>query len=459
MKRGIDLTKGKETKVILKFGLPMLFGNIVQQLYNVIDAAIVGKFVGKVALSAVGVGFPILFLLSSITIGFVIGGTILISQFFGAKKLDEVQKIIDTMILVMVVASIFITFFGIAFSHSIFRLLNFPEENIDLAVLYFKIVMSGNIAFFGYNVINAILRGVGDSRTPVYLILGSGILNVIGDIVLIVIFDMGVKGAGIATVGSVAMALIGGIVYINSKHKILKIRLKLTFDKVLFRKILKISLPSSAHMFIVSFGMILSFSIINLFGTDVIAAYTVVGRVNSFALMPAMFFSNALSVFVGQNYGANQMRRIVTGLKSTVWLIIASSFAFSFVFLLFPEAIIKLFINANEQNVIKIGLDYFYRVAPFYLLFGIMFVFNAVYKGVGNTATPMYITLISLWIVRFPVMILLAMKIQFSPFALLPVKSEALWWGEPIGWAVGMLVALWYYFSKRWIKKRARFVV
>ncbi|MBN2663167.1 MAG: MATE family efflux transporter [Bacteroidales bacterium] len=451
MRGGNDLTKGNEAKVIVKFAIPMMVGNIFQQLYNVVDAAVVGKFVGKEALSATGVSFPILFLLSSITIGFAIGGTIIIAQFYGAKKIDQVKKTAETLQIIMFIASFIITFLGIFLSRSIFNLLNFPEENIDLAVSYFNILMVGNIAIFGYNAIAAILRGLGDSKTPVYFLIISTIANIIGDILLVVVFDMGIQGAAIATVLAYVIAYGIAIVYLNKKHKIININFKISFDKLIFKKILKIGVPSSGHMFVVSFGMILSFSIINLFGTDVIAGFTAAGRINSFAIMPAMFFSNALSAFVGQNFGANKLDRIKNGLKATMFMISGISIFFTAVSLLFPAVLMKMFTNVDE--VVQVGVNYFTIVAPFYLIFGLMFSFNAVFRGVGNTITPMYITLVALWVVRFPAMILLSMDYSFFPLKLTPVNSSGLWWGEPLAWTTGLLLAASYYLSKRWIKK------
>ena len=451
MKKGVNLTKGKEAKVILKFAIPMMIGNIFQQLYNVVDAAIVGKFVGKEALSATGVSFPILFLLSSITIGFAIAGTILISQFFGAKKIDKVKKTTDTLQIMMFVASICVTFIGIFTSRYIFKALNFPAEHIDLAVSYFNIIMIGNVAIFGYNAITAILRGLGDSKTPVYFLIISTIANIIGDLVLILIFDMGIRGAAIATVIAYVVAYGIAIVYLNKKHKIIEINLKLVFDKEIFRKILKIGIPSSAHMFVVSFGMILSFSIINLFGTDVIAGYTAAGRINAFAIMPAMFFANALTAFTGQNYGAKRLDRIKNGLKATILMISIISVFFTIVTLIFPAFLMRVFTNAPEVEII--GVNYFRIVAPFYIVFGLMFSFNAIYRGIGDTLTPMYITLVALWIIRFPAMVFFSMEINFSPFELIPVNSSGLWWGEPLAWSTGVILSGSYYISKRWIKK------
>lgn len=451
MKKGKDLTRGNEAKVILSFAIPMMIGNIFQQLYNVVDAAVVGKFVGKEALAATGVSFPILFLLSSLVIGFAIGGTILISQFYGAKRFDELSKTSETLQIVMLIAAAFMTIIGIAISKPLFRLLNFPEENIPMAVSYFNILMLGNIGIFGYNSLAAILRGLGDSQTPVYFLIISTILNIILDLIFVLVFGWGIKGAAWATVISYFTAYIVGIIYLNKKHKIIKINLRVKFYKDIFNKILKLGLPSSGQMLLVSLANVFVFSIINKFGTNTIAAYTAAARVNSFAIMPAMFFSNALTAFVGQNFGAQKMDRIKRGLFSTIIMIGIISVSFTIVAELFPDFLMKIF--TNDKNVVLIGVEYFKIVAPFYVIFGTMFSFNALYRGLGDTMMPLYFSFIALWVVRFPSAILLAMKVTVWPIKLIPIDSSLLWWSEPMAWTTGMLLGMIYYFSKIWKKK------
>ncbi len=446
---GKDLTKGNEAKVILKFALPMMVGNIFQQLYNVTDAAIVGKFVGTRALSATGISFPILFMLSSMIIGFAIGGTILISQYYGAGKYKDVKKTADTLQIIMVGLALIISIVGIAFSKEIFVLLNFPPDNMDMAVSYFEILMSGNIAIFGYNSLAATLRGLGDSQTPVKFLILSSIVNIILDIVLVVFFNYGVNGAAWATVISYFMAYISDILYLNARHKMIRIDFSMRFDKNIFKKIIQLGLPSSAQMVLVSSGNLLFFSIVNLFGTGVIAAYTAVSRINSFATMPSMFFSSALTAFVGQNTGAGKFKRIRRGLYATMMIVGIISLFFTAIALLMPNFLMKLF--TNDYQVIATGVDYFRKVSPFYIVFAMMFSYNALYRGTGNTLVPMYIAFVALWLVRFPAAILLALNLSFNPFQLIPVDFSRLWWSEPIGWSTGLILATSYYLSNKWL--------
>ena len=193
-----DLTVGKESKLILLFALPMLLGNVFQQLYNIIDSIIVGQYLGKEALAAVGASFPVIFVLISLIIGISSGSTIIISQYFGAKQYDNVKRAIDTMFIMLFFASLAITFIGIAFSHTIFNLMKLPAEIMDSAILFFNIIISGVILLFGFNGTSAVLRGLGDSKTPLYFLIISTILNIILVILFIVVFKWGIAGAAIA---------------------------------------------------------------------------------------------------------------------------------------------------------------------------------------------------------------------------------------------------------------------
>jgi Na+-driven multidrug efflux pump len=204
-------------------------------------------------------------------------------------------------------------------------------------------------------------------------------------------------------------------------------------------------------MVLVSSGNLLFFSIVNLFGTNVIAAYTAASRINSFAIMPSMFFSSALTAFVGQNTGAGEFKRIRRGLYYTMLMTGSISIFFTIIALSLPGELMKLF--TNEKEVILTGIDYFKKVSPFYIVFAMMFSYNALYRGTGNTLVPMYIAFVALWLIRFPAAILLSMNITFSPLKFLPVNHSNLWWSEPLGWTTGMLLATLYYLSNKWLRQ------
>ncbi|MCF8373025.1 MAG: MATE family efflux transporter [Bacteroidales bacterium] len=434
-----DLTEGKEGKLIWRFAIPMLLGNVFQQLYNVVDSWVVGNYLGKEALSAVGASFPLIFLLISLVIGIAMGSTIIISQYFGAKDYDKVKVSIDTLYIIMFFASIFVTAIGLIFSRQIFELIKLPEEVIPEAILYFNIFMSGSIFMFGFHGTSAILRGLGDSKTPLYFMIISTIANIILDLLFVVKFGMGIEGVAYASVIAQAGALLTAIIYLNKTHKLIRISfLRLRFDKEIFIKSVKIGIPSGLQQTFVALGMLALFRIVNDFGTETIAAYSVAARIDSFASMPAMNFAAALGAFVGQNMGANKQERVKAGMIATLRMTGVISIAISILVIFFGHELMAFF--STDAGVVSSGETYLQVVGGFYIIFSSMFVINAVFRGSGDTLMPMFITLFALWIIRVPL-----------SWWLSTIYGEVgIWWGIPAGWFAGMSLSLIYYFTGRW---------
>lgn len=438
----INLTEGKVYKQILKFALPMLIGNIFQQLYNIVDSIIVGNVLGKEALAAVGASFPIIFLLVSFVLGLATGATIVIAQFFGAKKFENVQKTVDTTIIVLFFAAILISTIGIIFSKQIFMLMSLPPEILKDATDYLNIYMIGFVIFFGFQGFSAVLRGVGDSRTPVYFLILATILNVALDLILIINFKMGIKGAAYATIISQFVAYIGIIFYVNKYNKHIKLNiLKLKFNKKIFITSMRIGTPAGIQTSFVALGMIALVSIVNKFGTTVIAGYSIATKVDSLATLPAMNFAMAFSTFVGQNIGANKLDRVKKGLFSTFIMTSIIAGFMSLVIIFFGSNILSLF--TPDKSVIAIGNDYLVIVSSFYLIFTTMFVINGVMRGAGDTLIPMFITLFALWFVRIPMAVFLS-KI---------FGETGIWWSIPIAWLVGLSLSFTYYKIGKWKTK------
>lgn len=437
-----DFTKGKEGKLIFFFALPMLFGNVFQQLYNIVDSVIVGNILGKEALAAVGASFPIIFTLIALVIGIGSGFSIVISQYFGAKDLERVKRAIDTMYLFLFGASIITTTLGIYFSNDLFRLLQLPKELIPLASTYLNIYLAGMIVFFGFNGTSSVLRGLGDSRTPLFFLAAASIFNILLDLLFIMIFKWGIAGAALATVLAQTGAFITAILYLNRTHKIMHFSMvDLRFDKEIFITSFKIGLPSGIQHSFVALGMMALLGIVNTFGTDVIAAYTAAGRIDSLAMMPAMNFSQAVAAFVGQNLGANKINRIRRGFKMTFIMSSLFCILMTLIIVLFGSYMMRMF--TSDPQVIEIGEKYLIIVSSFYLLFSTMFTTNGVLRGAGDTLIPMFITLISLWAIRIPAAYFLSQK----------MGETGIWWSIPIGWSLGMTLSYIYYRTGRWKKK------
>jgi putative MATE family efflux protein len=300
-----DLTKGSELKLILYFALPMLLGNLFQQVYSFTDSAIVGKFVGNEALAAIGASFPLIFVMIALAVGIANGINIIISQYFGAKDYKKVKSAIDTMYIFSFFAGILLTVIGLLISRPVFELINVPEEIMPHALIYFRIYTAGFILMFGYYATAGILRGLGDSKTPLYFLIISTVINIGLDLLFILVWGWGIEGAAIATVISQGIAFILGAWYLRRKGSIINLHFRsFDFNKEIFRQAMRVGLPSGMQQTFVALGGILLFWIVNDFGTNVIAGYSAAMRIDSLATLPAMQLAAALSTFVGQNLGA-----------------------------------------------------------------------------------------------------------------------------------------------------------
>lgn len=434
-----DFTVGKEAKLILQFSVPLVLGNIFQNLYNVVDSIIVGRFLGKEALGAVGASFPIIFALISMVIGVGSGASTVVSQYFGAKKIDEVKRTIDTLFIFFLGSSILITILGIAFSEHIFILLGLPDDILPQAVSYLRIYLLGMFFFFGFAGISSILRGLGDAKTPLYFMIIATVNNILFDLLFVVVFKWGVEGAAFATILSEGGAFISAAIYLNKKHPIIKLSFrKYIFDRNIFRSCIRIGLPTGFQQSFIAFGMMAIMSIVNGFGTSAVAAYSAAMRIDSFVKMPAITFSSALSTFVGQNLGAFQEQRAKTGLRATLLFSTIYCIFVSLLIILFGQNIMSLF--TQDPEVIKIGQDYLVIVSSFYLFFSIMFSFTGFLRGAGATLVPMITTFTALYLIRIPA----------ATFLSGIVGVNGIWWAEPMGTFVGMMILLIYYRSGKW---------
>jgi putative MATE family efflux protein len=437
-----DLTNGKEGKLIFHFAAPMLLGNLFQQLFSVVDSIVVGNFVGKEALAAVGASFPVIFIMVSMIIGLVMGTTVVISQYFGAKDFVKVKRAIDTMYIFSSVAGILATIVGLIISEPLLRLLGLPEDIMPQAVQYLRIYLSGIIIFFGYNGTSAVLRGLGDSKTPLYFLIIATVANIVLDLLFVAVFKWGVAGAAYATLISNGLAFGLAIYWLNKTHKLIRIAIKgLHFDRDIFRHSIRIGLPTGIQQTLVAMGALALMGIVNKFGTSVIAGFSVASRLDAIATVPAMSFSQAISTFVGQNIGANKPERIRAGLIATVKMSGIVTIVTTVFIILTSHFLMSLF--TKDTEVIRLGDQYLTIVSSFYILFTLMFIYNGVMRGAGDTLVPMFFSLFSLWIIRIPMAWFLSGKIGVT----------GIWWAIPAGWMIGLALSFSYYKSGRWRKK------
>lgn len=438
-----DFTTGSERKHIIRFATPILIGSLFQQLYQVIDSLIVGNFLGKEALAAVGVSFPVIFAVVSLLIGLTIGLSIIVSQYFGAKDYAKVKESIDTIYIFLFFTSLLVSGLSIAFSRQIMDLLNIPADIEAPAIAYFNIFAAGLVFLFGFNATNAILRGLGDSKTPLYALIVSTVLNLILDYVFVVYCGFGISSVAFATLFSQFVAFVLSVIYLNKYHKLFHFNLfKMKFNPQIFRMSLKIGIPSGLQQFIVAIGIMALVRIVNDYGTTAIAAYSVAIRIDAFAALPGMIFATALTNFVAQNVGAGHFERVKTGLVETAKISMLLTLGVSVILVIFRKSLIAAF-NSDAQ-VIATGADYLLVVGAFYFLFTAMFLYQSVLRGAGDAITPMLITLVALWIARIP----------FAYFLSARFGTMGIWWGIPSAWLVGFILAYIFYKRGKWRKRK-----
>jgi len=439
-----DFTTGSETQHILRFATPMLIGDIFQQLYNVVDSIIVGRFIGDKALAAVGASFPGNLVIIALVLGIGIGSTVVISQYFGARNFDMVKRAANTIYIFLLISGVVVTAIGLMASGAIFRMLHLPEELMKPARTYLNIFMLGMVVMFAFNAIASILRGIGDSKTPLYFLLISTLTNVGLVLLFVVKFRWGIAGAAWATVISQVVAFIIALIYLNHSQHMLSINLRtMKFDRQIFRQIVKIGLPTGIQQTMVALGSMAMMGIVNSFGTTVIAAFTVASRLDALIATPIMDFAAALSGFVGQNIGANKIDRVKRGLRSTLKISISFCVVNIAIILIFGHSLMGIFTKSSD--VIAIGYQYLLVVSLFYIIFAVMFSINGLLRGVGAAVVPMYITLLSLWIFRIPLAYLLSKTFGMG--------ALGIWWSIPIGWTMGAIAAVAYYRHGSWKNK------
>ncbi len=437
-----DLTTGSEAGLIFKFALPMVAGNLFQQLYNIVDSIIVGKYLGTEALAAVGASFPLFYTLIAFIIGIGSGATIVISQYFGARQFDRVKQAIGTIYLFMFGAGIILTIIGIAFSKQIFTLLGIGDDVMPQAVTYFNIYMVGMVGFFGFNGTTSVLRGLGDSKTPLIFLAVATVVNIVLDLLFVIVFKWGIAGVAWATVIAQMGAFITAIFYLNKRDHLIHFSIKsLTFDSYSFMQSVRIGLPTGFQQTFVALGMMALIRIINNFDTVTLAAYTAASRIDALAAMPAMNLASALSAFVGQNLGAGKVERIRKGVWATQKMAWAISLAVMLLVIFFGKPLMAMF--NDDPEVIRQGREYLIIVCSFYIIFSSMFVLHGTLRGAGDTIIPMFITLVSLWLIRIPAAWFLSQHFGES----------GIWWSIPSGWIIGLIGTWIYYKSGRWKNK------
>ncbi|WP_315118040.1 MATE family efflux transporter [uncultured Clostridium sp.] len=410
-----DMTRGNTSKLLISFAVPMMLGNIFQQLYNTVDSIIVGKFVGKEALAAVGVANPIMSIVIFFIVGICMGALVLMAEFFGAEEKDKLKREISTSLIIGTVFTLVLSIVSIMLSRGILILTQTPDNIINDADAYLKVIFIGLIFSFLYNFYSSALRATGDSRTPVLFLIISAIINVILDIVFVAFFNWGVVGAAAATVLAQAISAVLCILYIYFKIPILRLtKDELVVDKVLLKATINYSWVSATQQTCLYVGKLLVQGVVNSFGTNAIAAFSAVTRVDAFALAPGGSIADAVTTYTAQNNGAGRQDRIKEGYKQGNIIIAVYCLMVTAIVFFGADLIMKFFVAESEREVILIGVDYLKTMSLFYILSSFCNVFQGLFRGVGELRVTLFATL-------FQISIRVILSYMLAPY--LGVKS------------------------------------
>ncbi len=438
----LDMTQGSTMSLIIRFSLPLLAGNALQQLYNMVDSMVVGQFVGKTALVGVGSAFPVVFLLSSLFMGLGSGAMVMVSQYFGGGERENLRKTVDSLYTGLIVGAIPLSVLGIVLADPILSLLSVPDDARGEAYLYLVILLGGLIGGLGYNMNAGLLQGIGDSRTPLlFLVVACGI-NIALDLFLVLVIPLGVAGVAIATVFAQLFSWVFGIFYINRKYPDLRIHpFRFRFDKKIFARIMRMGIPAGIQQALFSFGIMMMTRLINDFGSTYAAGFNAANKLDAFAFLPIQSISTALITYTGQNIGAGKLHRVDKGVKSSLLLCLGIAVAG---LLVIPAGPWLLRIFTPEADVVVAGMAYLTRIMPFYTLLAVMFVVNSAMRGAGEAIIPMLSSVVGLWLARVPSAYLLVYLLG---------GRDNLYFCYGIGWILALIFTIPVFLMGKWKNK------
>ncbi len=419
-----DLTTGRITATMVRFAVPMIVGDLLQQLYNVVDTLIVGKFVGRDALAAVGSSYTLMTFLTSILLGLCMGSGTVFSMYYGAKNNERLKKSAYTSFIMIAVCAVILSVIVFAFVDPIMAFLQVPGEVYQMMRNYLMIIFTGIAATFLYNFFAFLLRALGNSVVPLAFLAVSAVMNIVLDLVFVLVFDMGVEGAAIATVFSQYVSGVGLAVYTLVKHKELRPGGGI-YEKGLLRELADFSFLTCLQQSIMNFGILMVQGLINSFGIVVMAAFAAAVKIDSFAYMPVQDFGNAFSIFIAQNYGAGEKERIKKGIAAAFKISAVFSIAISVVVCLFAKPLMLIFIQPHETEVLAVGMQYLRVEGAFYIGIGWLFLFYGLYRAVRKPGMSVVLTIISLG-----TRVVLAYTLSAVP----AIGVLGIWASVPIGW-------------------------
>ena len=438
-----DMTKGSPLKLILLFSVPLLIGNIFQQLYNLADIVIVGRTLGINALAAVGATSPLFFLIMFVVVGMTNGFAVITGQRFGAKDVDGVRRSVVVSIIIGTLFTIFFSIICASLMNPILGWMNVPDEIYHDAFWYIQIVIIGLIISCFYNLLASIVRALGDSKTPLYFLIFASVLNIFLAPLFFLKFHWGVPGSAIAVLVSQGVSAILCVFYIKKRFPILHLkkqdwifkREERKEDLAFIWEHLRVGMPMAVQFSILGIGILIIQSVCNTFGANVIAAFTAALRIEQIATMPMISFGVALAAYVAQNYGAMNFSRIRQGVKKTSVINLVLSIVMALIMHFWGSDIVRIFLGNSNQEIIKIARSYLFISTMFYFFLGQIFIFRNALQGMGQTVIPLTASTAELLVRSFAAVYL---AVKFSYFGI--------FYAGPIAWvSASVIVAAGYF--------------
>lgn len=439
-----DLTRGTPWKLIVQFALPIMLGNLLQQLYNTADTIIVGNFEGQQALSSVGACTSLTILFTALALGFSIGAGVLISQYFGAGRMQELRRYAATSIVLMLAMGLVMTMVGLLSAELLLRgFLGTPESLLPQSVLYFRIYAAGLVFQFGYNIAAALLRALGDSRATLYFLLVSSVLNVVLDLLFVAALGMSVAGAAIATVISQLASCVIGFWYMYRKYEMLRFSAReLRLEPAVAGRILRVGLPMALQQSIVSCGFLFLQKLVNYYGESMIASYTVASRMENILMIPILGIQSTMATYAGQNMGAKLPERVSRGLGQGVLV----SLFMTLVLCAGQIVGISLIIGAFrlDEAAAEICHQHLFASAVAIPIFAVYFPANGMFQGVGEGFHATFYALMALG---------LRVVFAYSLHKTAAFGYTAIWWSQAMAWTLTLIVCYAHFFRGKWKEK------
>ena len=438
----VDMTKGSPGKQIVAFAIPMLIGNIAQQLYNTVDSIIVGRYVGDNALAAVGSAGPILNLLLVLFVGISVGAGIMVSQYFGAKEREDLSWTIGSCVTLTAISSLFIMIVGPLLSRPLLELLHTPDTILGWCESYLNIIFIGIAGMAYYNILSGVLRGLGDSVSALLYLLVSTVINIVLDIVFVANFQMGVAGVALATAIAQAVSSLLCLFKLMRMSDIFDFKMKyLKLHKKYAWTTIRLGLPSGLTQAVFSMAMIIVQSLTNSFGELFIAANVIVMRVDGFAMMPNFSFGTAMTTFAGQNVGAKEYERVEQGSKQGTWIAMGVSAVITAMILIFGKYLMGIFTETAE--LVDMSMRMMKILAVGYIAMAVTQSLSGVMRGAGDTVTPMWISLITTVAIRVPVAYGLAYLTRSELYP--NGRCESVFISLLFSWTLGAVITFIFY--------------